>query len=119
MYVLSFSEQAKEELLQMQPPFRSIILSFLEKQVENSNTPFFSGHRVSDNGHEWFFDFGVRRIMAYIDEGEVIILGFLLNEHHTKEEYIENSDLWETKRQFTPQMKYEPLTSSRKYRKYH
>ena len=94
MYVLSFTEQARQELENMTPAFRKLLVSFLKNQAEDKNTPFTSGHRISNNKHEWFYDFGCRRVMAYIDGSEVVILGFLLNKRYSTEELIANEKDW-------------------------
>ena len=109
MYVLSFSKQAQQELLEMNPPFRAMIVGYLKKQVENKAAPFFDGHRISNNESEWFFDFGIRRIMAYIDANEVIILGFLLTEHRDTQYYLDHPDAWDTKYNYGEKQLYNPL----------
>lgn len=85
-YRVIFSERAKKQLKKLDKHISSLIIGWLEKNIEGSENPRIHGKALIENRiGEWRYRIGDYRIICEIKDAEVIVL--VLEVGHRKEIY--------------------------------
>lgn len=85
-YRVIFSERAKKQLKELDKHISSLIIGWLEKNIEGSENPRIHGKALIENRiGEWRYRIGDYRIICEIKDTEVIVL--VLEVGHRKEIY--------------------------------
>ncbi len=85
-YQVVFTEKAKKQLKKLDKHISSLILGWLEKNIQNCENPRIHGKGLVENkSGQWRYRVGDYRIICEIQDNEVIIL--VLEIGHRKEIY--------------------------------
>ena len=85
-YKVIFTERAKKELKKMDKPIATLIIGWLEKNIEGCNNPRIYGKPlIGDKSGEWRYRIGNYRVICEIQDDNVIVL--VLDVGHRKEIY--------------------------------
>ena len=86
-YRIVFTDKAKKQLKKLDKYTASLIIGWLEKNVEGCENPRLHGKGLIENrAGAWRYRIGDYRLIANIDDKEVIIL--ILEVGHRKDIYI-------------------------------
>ena len=86
MYKLIFAKRALKELKSMDPHISSLIIGWLEKNIDGTNNPRKRGKAlVGDKNNIWRYRIGDYRALCEIVDNEVIV--YALKIGHRKEIY--------------------------------
>ena len=85
-FKVQITETAKKQLHKLDKQHFSIIMNWLTKNLENCENPRLHGKPLTANhSGKWRYRIGDYRVIAHIDDGQVIIL--VLEVGHRKEIY--------------------------------
>ena len=70
------SEKARTQFENETEEFRLLFVGWMQSQLENQMTPYFSGQRVDKNRDQWIYSFGKIKVLASIRKQKVTILAF-------------------------------------------
>ena len=85
-YKVVFSERAKKELKKLDKHISSLIIGWLEKNIEGTDNPRVHGKCLLDNrAGQWRYRIGDYRVICQIMDKEVVVL--VLEIGHRKEIY--------------------------------
>ena len=85
-YQVVFTEKAKKQLKKLDKHISSLILGWLEKNIQNCENPRIHGKGLVENkSGQWRYRVGDYRIISEIQDNKVIIL--VLEIGHRKEIY--------------------------------
>ena len=85
-YKVVFSERAKKQLKKLDKHISTLIIGWLEKNIEGKDNPKIHGKAlVGDKSGQWRYRIGDYRVICEIIEDEVIVL--ILDIGHRREIY--------------------------------
>lgn len=85
-YSVRFEKQARKALKKMDKPIAAMIMSWIKNNLEGCEDPYLNGKSLVENHKgKWRYRVGNYRIIAHIDDYELIIL--VLTTGHRKEIY--------------------------------
>ena len=85
-YKLVFSERAKRQLKKLDKKIASLIIGWLEKNVDGCENPRLHGKGLTGNkSGEWRYRIGNYRVICKIEDKEIIVI--VLEIGHRKEIY--------------------------------
>lgn len=85
-YSVRFEKQARKALKKMDKPIAAMIMSWIKNNLEGCEDPYLCGKSlVGNHKGKWGYRVGNYRIIAHIDDYELIIL--VLTTGHRKEIY--------------------------------
>lgn len=85
-YSVRFEKQARKALKKMDKPIAAMIMSWIKNNLEGCEDSYLSGKSlVGNHKGKWRYRVGNYRIIAHIDDYELIIL--VLTTGHRKEIY--------------------------------
>jgi len=85
-YKVVFSEKAKKQLKKLDKYVYSLIIGWLEKNVNNSENPRLHGKALTENRvGQWRYRIGDYRVICEIEDSKIIVL--VLEVGHRKEIY--------------------------------
>lgn len=86
-YSVRFEKQARKTLKKMDKPIAAMIMSWIKNNLEGCTDPYATGKSlVANHKGKWRYRVGNYRIIAHIDDDELIIL--VLTTGHRKEIYM-------------------------------
>lgn len=72
---LEYSEKAKKQISKLDPTKRTIILSWMDKNINNCENPRLHGKGlVGDHSGEWRYRIGHYRILCEIQDSKLVVL---------------------------------------------
>ena len=85
-YKLVFSERAKKQLKKLDKKIASLIIGWLEKNIDGCENPRLHGKGLTGNkSGEWRYRIGNYRVICKIEDKEIIVI--VLEIGHRKEIY--------------------------------
>ena len=86
-YKVVFSEKAKKQLKKLDKYVYSLIIGWLEKNIDGSDNPRVHGKALVENRvGQWRYRIGDYRVICEIQDNEIIVL--VLEVGHRKEIYV-------------------------------
>ena len=74
-YRIVFTEKAKKQLKKLDKHINSLIIGWLEKNIENSENPRIHGKALVENKvGQWRYRIGDYRVICEINDNEIVIL---------------------------------------------
>lgn len=74
-YRVVFSEKAKKQLKKLDKHINSLIIGWLEKNIENSENPRIHGKALIENRlGQWRYRIGDYRVICEINDNEIVVL---------------------------------------------
>lgn len=86
MWRVEYSERAMKQLRKLDPPVRNLILSWINKNLVDTDNPRSKGKALTENlSGRWRYRIGDYRVLARISESTITIL--VLDVGHRSEIY--------------------------------
>jgi len=74
-YKIVFSEKAKKQLKKLDKHINSLIIGWLEKNIDNSENPRIHGKALTENkSGQWRYRIGDYRVICEINDKEIVVL---------------------------------------------